>query len=320
MSELFNRCLYVEIADENGNGQKFYGRTINNPDGFDIQFSINKTSEKEPNESSVTIYNLNEDTRRKLENNYIYVTLYAGYNEEYKLLALGNIATIKNSYSDATISTQIIFEDSSSQYEDSRILKTFPAGTKYSKIIKDIANSMGYPDPLIKSLDDSATIKHSQTLSGSSAKYLKEYCYKMGVKYSIQNNKLIIKKEDDAITGNAFIVSEDTGLVGGIEQTLTKIHKKYKKTRKPLKKPTEKAITRRNQSIAEATSKFNQKEREKEATLNFQMLLIPELIPGSYLQIETLFFPKAFAIIKDIEFNGSNSDNEYYANITALRI
>jgi len=320
MSTLFNRCLYIELADENGKGQKFNARTTNNKDGFDMSFSVVKTSEKEPNESSCTLYNLNEETRRAIEDKYIYCVIYGGYEEEYKLIGMGNISKVKHSYDSATVSTEITFEDGSNQYRDSRINKTYPSGTTYYKILKDISNSMGLPDPKILDVDETAVITNSHTLFGSSAKYLKEYCYKNGVRYSIQNNKLIIKKDDTAITSNAFVISEETGLVGSIEKTITKIHKKYNKTRKPLKKPTPKSIAARNRSIAEATQKFETKQYDKEHKLQFKTLMIPEIIPGSYLQIQSKFFPKNYCIVKNITLAGNNTDGDFGCDIEAIII
>ncbi len=320
MSELFKRNLYVELVDKNGKGEKFIARSIDFPNGFDITFNVEKNSEKEPNESTIGIYNLNEETRRKLDEEYVGVFLYGGYGDikNLKLVSLGAIIKVKSKYNDASIESEIVFADDSRNYRESTIYKTFPSNTSYKKIIQEIAKSMGYTSPKILDLDENLKITNSQTLAGNSAKYLKEYCYKMGVRYSTQNGQIIIRKDDIGINNDAIVIDEDHGLVGTIEKTITKIHKKYNKTRKPLKKPTAKSLARRAQNIAEATAKFESKQFDKEHTVEFKTLLMPEIIPGSYFVLNAKFFPKTYAICKEVTQSGGNTDNEFYSNVKAI--
>ncbi len=319
-NKLFNRKLYIQIADKNGNGLRFDARSIDIENGFDISFNISKTQEKEPNDSTIEIYNISEDSRRKLDNDYYFVTVYAGYQNDAKLLALGEISEVKHIFDNASVKTTISFQDGSDNYRNSTISKTFVSGTSIKKIIQEIATSMNYSDPYLVDIDENLKINHAQTICGNSAKYLKDYCNKAGLRYSIQNDKLIIKKEDSYLaTNEAQLISEETGLVGPVEKRIRKLHKKYVSKRKALKKPTAKSIARRNASIAEASAKFYAKENEKEREIQCKTLLFPELIPGDYIQIKAKFV-NTFAVIKTITHSGSNFENDFYSDITALEV
>ena len=330
MSELFGRSLYVELADKDGIGEKFVARTMSNvdkngnenKDGYDISFSVNKNQKKNPNESNLTIYGLEEETINKLEEELVYVTLYGGYGKDIKLISLGNISKVKVSYSDATTVVVISYQDGARQYRESRVNKTYPAGTSYYSIIKDLASTMNYADPKVLDIDKTKTTSNSRTLSGSSAKYLREYCDKMGLSFSVQNNKMIIKKDDSDInnTSEAFIISEDTGLVGSIEKNTVKLHKKYVSKRKKLKKPTAKSIASRNKSIAEASAKFNARQYDKDHNIDFKVLLTPEIIPGSYLVIESKFNKPTYGIVKELTHSGSNFSDEWHTDIKIIVI
>jgi len=330
MSELFSRSLYVELADKDGIGEKFIARTMSNvdkngnenKDGYDISFSVNKNQKKDPNESTLTIYGLEEETINKLEEDFVYVTLYGGYGKDIKLISLGNISKLKVSYNEATTVVVISYQDGARQYRESRVNKTYPAGTSYYSIIKDLASTMNYADPKVLDIDTTKTISNSKTLSGSSAKYLREYCDKMGLSFSVQNNKMIIKKDDSGIDdiNFAFVINEDSGLVGSVDKNTVKLHKKYVSKRKQLKKPSAKSVAARNKSIAEAQSKFTSKQFDKEHSLDFKVLLTPEIIPGSYLVIESKFNKPTYGIVKELTHSGSNFSDEWHTDIKSIVI
>lgn len=299
-----NRNIVLQLIDKNGKGLRFESRSMKNPNGFYISFSINKNQEKEPNESTVIIYNLSEDNRRELDKKYYYIILNAGYNNDEKLLSLGEILEVKHIFDTNSIKTTISFNDGSQKYSNSAISKTFSSGTKIKTIIDEISKSMGYKDPFIADIDDNLEISNATTISGKSSEILKDFCDKAGVKFSIQNDKLYIKKEDSYIPGKTFLINKNTGLIDSVEKKIRKLLKKYKPKRKNLKKT----------SSAETVENFYKKQYEKDHEVELKCLLQPEIIPGSYVLIESMFV-KTYAVVSEVNHYGSNFDNDFYTQL-----
>jgi hypothetical protein len=290
---LYNRKILVEFFDKNNNGISFKSRD-NLTQGFDISFNVTKNQEKEPNQSTVTIYGIGEENRKAIAKELFYVVLHAGYDENIKILSLGEISEIIHSYESPGIKTTISFQDGLKNYAESLISKTFISGTKVKDIINSLAASMNLPNPKLLDIDDSVVISSSQTLAGSSSKYLTEICDKYDLKWSIQNNKLVVKKADTQLSNTIYKINEDSGLIGSVEKKITRIPKKDK-------------------------GKSN-KNNDKEDLLTIKTLLMPEIIPGSIIEVSSKFFKKSLGIVDSVQHTGSNHENEFYSTIQAKMV
>lgn len=290
---LYNRKIIVEFFDKNNNGISFKSRD-NLTQGFDISFDVTKNQEKEPNQSTVTIYGIGEENRKAIAKELFYVVLHAGYDENIKILSLGEISEIIHSYESPGIKTTISFQDGLKNYAESLISKTFISGTKVNDIINSLATSMNLPNPKLLDIDDSVVISSSQTLAGSSSKYLTEICDKYDLKWSIQNNKLVVKKTDTQLSNTIYKINEDSGLIGSVEKKITRIPKKDK-------------------------GKSN-KNKDKEDLLTVKTLLMPEIIPGSIIEVSSKFFKKSLGIVDSVQHTGSNHENDFYSTIQAKMV
>jgi hypothetical protein len=309
MSELFLRKIFVDVYS--GSSQfveRFEGRVKNIP-GYDIDFSVSKTHEKEPGESTVTIYGLNEETRRKFDDEYTRIILHAGYEDNVKSIGVGDILEIKHIFEEHTCNTIITFCDGVNSYVDSFISKTYPAGTKYSSLITDLANNMGLPISL-KEIENDITFQNSITLHGTTNQYLDKVCKSLGVKYYIQNEKIIIKSENTTINDNEAILI-DHGLIGSIEKKIRKKLKPFMRKLKPLKTVTEKSLANRAKTIA----KYYQKQEDKDKEIECSILLNPNINIGTKVQCVSKFVNN-FAVVKELNHSGGTR-SDFVTKITA---
>nr|DAS99122.1 MAG TPA: tail protein [Caudoviricetes sp.] len=157
----------IRIAD-NLKEDKETGRFwVDRESGLDMDFDIVKTDDGAPNESTITIWNLSENTYTNIMNNADAFELYAAWsNDEYALMfrgyplkalkkAKGTILTSNQGFlkQDANagrrgqndLETVITLIDGLAEYKDARMDKTYYGTVSTETILKDCVETFGIP-------------------------------------------------------------------------------------------------------------------------------------------------------------------------------
>lgn len=214
---------------------KFFGRVVrvrvtpdpqNAPgevvlvDGFDVDFDVEKTSEREPNKGKIVVYNLPEDVRSRLQlKDDSRVVLEAGYR-------LGTVATIfegnskhaPSAQTDVDWVTTIEALEASKAYRNSFAAKSFGPGTPFKTVVEYVVQTFeGFKiTPAITrtlaSVGDA--FPNGITIDGPSAKVLSDVLRGAGLAFSIQNNEIQLLREGAANDQPAVSLDYSSGLVG----------------------------------------------------------------------------------------------------------
>lgn len=157
----------IRIADNLKEDKETVRFWVDRESGLDMDFDIVKTDDGAPNESTITIWNLSENTYTNIMNNADAFELYAAWsNDEYALMfrgyplkalkkAKGTILTSNQGFlkQDANagrrgqndLETVITLIDGLAEYRDARMDKTYYGTVSTETILKDCVETFGIP-------------------------------------------------------------------------------------------------------------------------------------------------------------------------------
>lgn len=207
----------IRIAD-NLKEDKETGRFwVDRESGLDMNFDIVKTDDGAPNESTITIWNLSENTYTNIMNNADAFELYAAWsNDEYALMfrgyplkalkkAKGTILTSNQGFlkQDANagrrgqndLETVITLIDGLAEYKDARMDKTYYGTVSTETILKDCIETFGIPVGTI------AKIEHKDIMGRQyrekSVNVLNGLARLLGFKWKIINGMFYIFTQEE---------------------------------------------------------------------------------------------------------------------------
>lgn len=197
---LFRRQTEVLVA----------GLRFAEPD-YRIYFTINFDYDEDPNKAEIEILNLSTDTISKI-NKLQNIVINAGYENDIGTIFSGDIQKIEliTEVPDRTLKIYVL--DASNEYLDSKINKSYSAGTKASYIIADALGSVGLEIGYFE-LKNDVTYLAGKTVCGSLRNVLKEIVMRdCDSKLYITNGSIIIRPDG---TGQniGFVLNSDTGLI-----------------------------------------------------------------------------------------------------------
>ena len=215
-----------------------------------IQFSMRKSLKKTPNESDVTITNLSSTSRAFMERRPMLVQVDAGYDDVPRLLFTGDVRFAMTKLKGADWETLLQVGDGDCHYHWSRVNRSYGPGTSVRTMLTDAAGSLGFKLP--KHLADDKTLNAQfatgRTLQGPTRDELSRLLAAYGYDWSIQNNQLVVLRDDQVNAGQAIPISEETGMLD--------------------------------------TPEFGSPPRSgKKPHINVKMLLYPEIVPGCLIQL-----------------------------------
>lgn len=191
-------------------GQKKFENTGDN--ALEIEFDVSFNDKKEPDMSTVTIYNLSDDTINDIKRDgYLY--LNAGYREMKNKanILTGEIEDIETTWSGLDKVVKITVGDGAKKWRKAKLNKAYKEGTKASTILRDLANVLGYEIVEITPKND-ITYKLGKTIKGFASKNLSQIVDDTESKMFINKNRLVIREQKEGYQ-TGFVLNESTGLV-----------------------------------------------------------------------------------------------------------
>lgn len=189
---------------------------------LDVAFKVKKTLVGgKPNDAEIRVWNLSPTNRKALESlGQVPVHLEAGYEDGYSTLFLGNLRRAYTVRDGVDLITVIGSGDGEKAIQTSRVSVTIQKGTPSKDALRKIAKALGVGDG---NLAKAETVIRAQLgnvwaegtiLTGSASREMTNVCRSLGLEWSIQNEALQIIPLGQALEGEAFLLSEDTGLIG----------------------------------------------------------------------------------------------------------
>lgn len=182
--------------------------------GLFTQFDIEKTSEKTPNKVRIQISNLNETSRSTLEQKDVFVRLEAGYQNQLDELFIGNLTKGSSERTGHDWVTTLEAGDGSKKFKAAQVNTTLGPGANTKQVLETLAKALDIGIGTIKGVIDSDIFQNGITLTGNVVDRIDEITDKMGLEWSIQDEKLQVLPPDVPSEALGIILTPETGLIG----------------------------------------------------------------------------------------------------------
>jgi len=203
---LFNRSASI-LVDANGQ------RTV--IDTVRITFKCEKTTNQTKNSAVLSIYNLAEATRSKIDADGAQITIKAGYTEDSgeEILFVGDVVYTNHRFISPDVISEIELKDGGNALRDKRLSESFKPGTTAQQIVDKLTGELGLP---IKEITADLTQAYANgvSVSGQVSDSLNAIAKKLGFEWSVTDGEIQIINKDSANTETAIVLNAGTGLIG----------------------------------------------------------------------------------------------------------
>jgi len=228
---LFDRVYRLQVGTKGSNT----GTEITD---LRIQFNIEKTAKKNPNKSSIKIYNLQQSTREEFEKPDTRCLLYAGYKEEQGPLLIfnGNVTFAWTQFDGADVVTEFELGDGQKEIRDTTVSVGYKKGVKSGQVLKDVAKQMGMPLTLPSNAPERLW-NNGLSYYGPAHTLVDKVTKATGLEWSMQNGTLQVVESGMVTTRAGILISMDSGLLKHPERMRKDKteNSKKKKSKDPLK-------------------------------------------------------------------------------------
>lgn len=279
MSELYGRIVEVLIGPRGQNGKLF--RDLR------VSFKIEKSLESSPNNASIQIYNLAASSRSLVEQDGAVIQLRAGYQENTKILYLGDIARTTTKRSGGDIITEIEAGDGEFAYQNATANVSLGPGAKYSQVFQAIGDRLGLSQGSVKIPNPNDQFQQGYSFSGAARDALDILSEKQGLEWNIQDGQLQALPAETTTDESVIVLNSGSGLVGSPFKT-------------KILRPDLARIGK----------------GKEESGVKVVSLLNPEIRPGRRIQVEAEFVNGIFKVEK-VTHSGDTHSSQFYSEVEA---
>ena len=290
---------------------------------LDVEFRLLRSLKPEPNRAMITLWNLNQEHRAYILKRYqpggpntktvpVNAQIEAGYQGQTSVLFSGDLREVVQHRDNTDWKTILTMDDGGAAVRESRFPNggmKFAKGTPVGQVLKQACTYLGIGLGNAAQFEATAEITgasqqnlpHGMTLSGNVYKELNRVCQSVGLNCSIQAGVLQILPKGKALgtLDTAIVLSADTVLIDSPEAAVdSTISLGFAKTAKGTPATTPPVQHIKNTAIIKAKA-----------------LLIPGLVPGRMVLLDSVAFPKQPYVISQVEYNGQSFGNDWYATM-----
>lgn len=267
-------------------GQKKFKST--GEDALEIDFDVPFNDKKEPDVSTVNIYNLSDETINDIKRDgYLY--LNAGYRELNNIsnILTGEIEEVETEWQGLDKITKITVTDGGKTWRTVDFNKTYKEGTKASQIMKDLAEALKYEIVEIKPKKD-LEYKLGKTIKGKASESLSQIVDDTESKMFVNKNRITVREQKKGYT-TGFVLNEKTGLIGS---------------------PTLNKDESGDKTADIAKEKDKKKNKETKKTWSVKCLLNPKIETDSIVKIESRVINGIFRVVSGKHTKEFNTELE----------
>lgn len=219
MSRLFNPRATVAI------GNASFGEAVLIED-LRISFRAEKSLDRAPNKLKLSVHNLSERQRARVQAKDTDLVLQAGYEDNIEVLYSGQIRTADHKYEGADWVSTIECGDGEVAVATAHVSESFGENAPLMSVATKVAESMGLGLGNLQEkleappggADTISSFSGGYSAFGHAAKELEKLLKPMGLSFSIQEGQLLVLGENEVHSGIASVLlTPDTGLVGSPE-------------------------------------------------------------------------------------------------------
>ena len=186
------------------------GRQIEYPE-LHLEFRVEFDEEADANVAEIEIFNLTEDTINRIKRGND-ITINAGYKDDVGNLFLGKIDEVHTVRDGTERITQIESTDTTEEWMQSRINKTYKEGIRASQILRDILDKSGLEIGRID-LPEDVIYRSGKSISDTIQGAVKDIVTDAGAKLYINAGTIFISQKDYG-RDVGVVLNKDTGLIG----------------------------------------------------------------------------------------------------------
>lgn len=244
-----------------------------------VAFKVEKNSQKQPNPAEVTLWNLSQETRAKVESTKEKVALFAGYSGAMFRLFIGDLIYASTQRQGTEWVTKLQIHDGSDAYRSARISESLGPGTLVEDAIKKAASALPVPvGNLLTHLTPRRgprAYARGLVLSGKAEAELDKLLKNAGFTWSIQDGQLQVLAPGETLPDPVVVLNDSSGLIGSPEKST--------------------------------------KEKER-GHVKARSLLQPGLDPGRRVRVEGEAISGDFKVLRTV-YTGDSWGTEWYADI-----
>lgn len=288
-----------------------------------IKFEVTKTSDnrEKKNSAKVEIYNLSKERQKALEEDYVTVSLRAGYSDliglsdEIPLLFTGQIVDLKatedgnflTKRSNTDIITTLTIDELFQQLNGRVLSKTIPAGKTVRDALVTIVKEM--PEITrqeIKGVGVAREMIDGMSLSGTPRQVLDQIARTFSLKWQIDNNILYVSDIDGTHIENLNNVPKIGQFSGLLEKPMFK-SEDVKRIRLKTRFKTKEDQAKVKRGVNE--------EKPKKVTLQCRILMNPTIVAGGvvYLDYEDV---SGYYKVDEVTHSGDYRGNTWESKLT----
>lgn len=182
-----------------------------------ITFSIQKSRITTPNKAKIDIYNLNEDTRNQIKNEFTKILVNAGYTDSVSMIFTGNIKNIYHHIDGPDTITEIYAGDGDDAWVNSTVNVSVASTQTLKQTVTSLASTMsGVTIGNLQGLDQGKISDKTITYSGPTRNSLDQLAATYNFDWFITNGVFQTVEKNKAIAPQtqATVISAATSMVG----------------------------------------------------------------------------------------------------------
>jgi hypothetical protein len=268
-----------------------------------ISFDIQKTIKKNPNTSTIKVWNLKKDTRAQLEKPDTRIVLYAGYAEDAGPLMLfkGNVTYAWSKFDKADIITEFELGDGTQEMRDTTISVGYSTNIKSTSVLKDVSKQMGLPLTLPSNAPERVW-KNGLSYHGPASGLLDKVTQGTGLEWSVQNGNLQVIQQGMVTTRQGIELALDSGLIYSPERIRKARHS-----------------AGGGSVLTGVTSTKAKKAKAKKEYEGWQVksLLMPMINPGDRIKLTSRFVDGVFRV-HEIKHTGDSHEGDWISEMKVV--
>lgn len=295
----FGRVFSLIIGTTTGGD----ARGIEIKDNLRLTFDVQKDDTKNPNRSTIRIWNLAESNRKLLEKPDVRCVFKAGYAEENGPLEVyqGDVAFAFSRHERADNVTEIELGEGYKAIRDVVAALSYDSGVTSTRVLRDLAQKLH----MSINIPSDAPVRSWQNglaFHGSARQALDKICVATGLSWSVQHGALQVIRSGGNTNRTVFDLAADSGLIGSPERV------RKGKQEVSLDPSDERALRARTRQISSTT--------QEEDGWRVRSLLLPTLVPGDRVKLSSKTVEGIFTI-RSLRHFGDSHGGDW---ITELKI
>lgn len=195
--------------------------------GLDVAFKVKKTLKKEPNDATISIYNLSDTTRKSIEaatptdtKTVVPVIISAGYVDAVSTIFSGELRGAQTSRQGADKVTTLSSGDGDHAIAQTRLNVSLGSGTSAAQGLKVILKALGVGQgnlaKAVNLVQQNAALGQMFTqgcwLNGCASDVMTDFCRSAGLEWSVQDGNFQALALGQPLAGQSILIDSAHGM------------------------------------------------------------------------------------------------------------